>query len=199
MKRRIVDRLCHVEEVPVDSDWQLDTWLLSQARDRGLATLLAHADDGLIWGEVRHDGLHLSSAAFSQVSPPLRTKTLQQLWLFGPSADLSVWRAADGEWQARLIQDGVGQACQTFDEYQMLWGTRSEGERDGFTLLVDGQLGNRHAPPVPEDRLAFGRDGSRRPLRLQVRHYLHTDPETGLMSVYLSRLVAVLPHTEVKS
>jgi len=197
MKRKIVQRQYQVESVLVNGDLDLTVWLLAQAQEFGLTTLLAHADDGLIWGQVRGERLYLSSEYFPRVSPPLRAVTLQEARLFGPEAELHLWRDEEGRWQARLVQDGTGEPVERFDEYQMLWGTRREGEKGGFTLVSDGEMGHRHAPPVPADKLRFGQKG-RRPLRLQVRHYLATDDHTGLLYVYLSRLVAVLPDTEVE-
>ena len=199
MKREIVRRNYQITEAPFSGEEDLATWVLEQADELKLGTLLAHADDGVIWGQVRDDGLHLSSQYFPQVSPPLRAATLQEARLFGPSGELYVWRDEEGGWGARLVGDGAGQEAETFDEYHMLWGTRRDDEEGGFTLVRDGERGQRHAPPLGTDKLSFDQRRQRRPLRLQVRHYLALDEDTGLVAVRLSRLVAVLPDTEVKS
>jgi CRISPR-associated protein (TIGR03984 family) len=198
MKREIVQRQYQITEVQVSGEEDLAAWLLEQAEKHNLTTLLAHADDGVIWGQMQDGKLHLSSDYFPQVSPPLRADTLQEGRLFGPAGELHLWRDEDGGWDARLVQDGVGQEADSFDEYQILWGTRRDGDEEGFTLVRDGERGQRHAPPVPADKLRFDQSVQRRPLRLQVRHYLAPDDDTGLVTVRLSRLVAVLPDTEVK-
>lgn len=198
MKRKIVQQKYQVKHIAVNGDPDLSTWLLTQAKEFGLTTLLAHADDGLIWGQVREGKLHLSSDYFPSVSPPLRTNTLQEGRLFGLSAELHLWRDKERDWQTCLVQDGVGQPVEAFDEYQMLWGTRHDDDRGAFTLVSDGELGHRHSPPVSAVKLQFDQRNQRRPLRLQVRHYLATDDDTGLVYIHLSRLVAVLPDTEVK-
>jgi len=165
-------------------------WLEVQARSAGLAYLLAHADDGVIWGRVDEDGtLHSSHDAFPDVSPPLREGTLQQARLFGPGGELLLWRDGD-DWRARLAQDAPadGEDC-TYDEPQMLWGYRHIDTTDGFTLVDEGQQGLRHAPPIIAPPGAFAPND--RPLRLVVRHYLTPDRDSGLLRVWLSRLLDV--------
>lgn len=200
MNRRTVERRYQVEPVFGMDGFGAGpgTWLLEQAAAYDLTTLLAHADDGVIWGRVENGQLQLSSKYLPSVSPPLRDVTLQECRLFGPSAELYVWRVSQGDWQARAVRDGVGELAYTFDEYQILWGTRRDDEQGGFTLVSDGAMGHRHAPPVPGDNLIFEEREQHRPLRLQIRHYLATDDRSGLVTVGLSRLVSVLPDTEVK-
>jgi len=146
-----------------------------------LRWLLAHADDGVIWGQVRDDGLHLSSAVFPSVSPPLRAETLQQARLFGPEAELLLWKNETG-WQARIIQDASGENGEYYDETHLLWGTDVEERQDGFALLREGREGLRHAPPLPENVPP--------PVHLRVRHYVKYDSD-GQAYIAYSRLVAL--------
>lgn len=170
-----------------DKGADLDEWLTTQARKHGLTTLLAHSDDGVTWGRVERSRLCTSHDLFGEaVSPPLRVVTLQQARLFGPQAELLLWRGADG-WRTRLVEETPD--GEHYDESQMLWGNRREDGQGGFTLVSEGRQGLRHAPPVDVDAAAFSAD--HRPLRLQVRHYLRTEPETGLVRVALSRLVGL--------
>ncbi len=149
--------------------------------------LLAHADDGVIWGRVTDGQLVLSHEAFPTVSPALRTLTLQQARLFGPAGEVFVWRTAAG-WQSRAIIDGTGTAGEAFDEDVMLWGTNDgltpgtpqPEERHGFWLALEADLGLRHTPPLKMTQ--------RHSLRLQMRHYLAYD-DYGAAFVKLSRLV----------
>jgi CRISPR-associated protein (TIGR03984 family) len=155
--------------------------LAELARAYDLRWLLAHADDGVIWGELRADGLHLSGDAFPQISPPLRTATLQQARLFGPQAELLLWE--DGaDWCARLMRDGTGEDGEYYDETHLLWGNEAEQQQDGFVLLREGKEGLRHAPPLSQ--------ATPLPVRLQVRHYLVYDSD-GQAYIAYSRLVAI--------
>ncbi len=181
MRRRICAGAHQVKPISVPGNFVGDpvVALATLAQDYNLRWLLAHADDGVIWGEVRDGKLHLSSDAFPQISPPLRAATLQQARLFGPEGELLVWKE-DAGWQARRIQDGAGDSIEYYDEAHLLWGDREEGRQDGFVLLCQGKEGLRHAPPLPE--------GVQPPARLHVRHYLAYDPD-GQAHIAYSRLV----------
>jgi len=177
-------------------------WLLKQARahtDHGLRWLLAHADDGVIWGRFDDDGGALVTSHEAArgdgdapaVCPPLRTATLQQARLFGAGGELLLWRegGADRRLRARLIHDTERDADwqQSFDERQMLWGTGGRALDHGFFFWKHGAEGLRHALPFPPDRSG---DDDLRPRRLVVRHYL--SPE-GPARVVASRLVRFHP------
>lgn len=174
----------------------LQAWLLEQADTYHLTILLAHADDGVIWGEVRGDKLALSGCVFPAVSPRLRAKTLQQARLFGPDAELLLWRDGDGAWRARVIRDetAVSDDQWRFDESQIQWGDHQEDEQGGFTLVADGQQGLRHAVPLPGIK-AFDKPEDKypdrwHPLRLDVRHYLAREDD-GALSIVQSRLIGL--------
>lgn len=178
-----------VTPVYVDGTADLRAWLLAQAHAHALTTLLAHADDGVIWGRV-HDGrMLIAREVLTQHNfPDLRWLTLQQARLFGPTAELLLWQTDAGP-QARLVQEGTGTPCEFYDERQMLWGTERVTAEHGFTLVRDGAQGFFHAPPVEADARAFvGKKW--RPLRLHVRHYL-TLADDGLLKVTLSSLVGL--------
>lgn len=155
--------------------------LTDLARGYDLRWLLAHADDGVIWGEFRADGLHLSGNAFPNVSPPLRATTLQQARLFGPQAEILLWKD-DSAWRGRLIRDDADEVEDALDETHLLWGTDVEDWQDGFALLREGAQGLRHAPPLPDD--------VQLPVRLQVRHYVAYDSD-GQAYIACSRLIGL--------
>lgn len=174
----------------------LPAWLTAQAKAYRLTTLLAHADDGVIWGRMEQDHWLTAREVFAQMDfPALQWITLQQARLFGPGAELLLWRT-DAGWQARLVQDGIGQEVEFYDEWQMLWGTRMLEQAHGFTLVTDGTQGHHHAPPIQLAKEAFG-GPNRRPLRLQTRHYL-TVADDGLLKVALSRLVGLTTESQMK-
>lgn len=162
-------------------------WLQKKARQYELKYLLAHADDGVIWGKFDRENSQLITSGDDDVFPQfakLRLCTLQQCRIFGKNAEVMLWKVGDN-WKARLIKDDNNPECLT-DENQILWGTQSEGEpKKGFTLVSDGSQGLKHA--VPLIGITFkGKDY--RPLRLKVRHYIDYDNE-GVARIYLSRLV----------
>lgn len=177
-----------VASVEVDSSFASDPaqWLVDCAKQYRLRYLLAHADDGVIWGHIDGDSLRTSHGV-APASPPLRAVTLQQARLFSPAGELLVWRV-DGGWRARLVTDVDGNADDYIDEDQILWGDTVEATRDGFTLVREGSQGMRHAAPVTvaPDQL------KRHELRLRVRHYI-TENDDGEARISLSRLVQVLP------
>ena len=80
------------------NDEALMAWLTEQAGDYELTTLLAHADDGVIWGKF-DQGWQLSSANFPDNSPPLRLETLQGCRMFAETAEVYLWRDEQDKWQ----------------------------------------------------------------------------------------------------
>ncbi len=115
MKRRIVACRASCQPVaPPAAPEALVSWLEEQARALRTPWLLAHADDGVIWGRCDAGGLITSRTALEEggetdpCSPPLRAVTLQEARLFGPTAELLLWRGEQGGWQARVIRDGAG-------------------------------------------------------------------------------------------
>lgn len=170
--------------IPTDFNGDIKSWLEEKAKVNGLRWLLVHADDGVVWGEVRDDGLHLSNCLFG---PDLRSETLQMARLFGETGELYFWRA-DGGWRSRLLKEGEGKENEYYDESQLLWGTEIEDEEDGFILLRQGAEGLRHAPPIHKDNLKLPLKDN--PLRLNIRHFVEYDVD-GQAYVKFSRLISV--------
>jgi CRISPR-associated protein (TIGR03984 family) len=183
-----------------DAEYILDNstlynWLQAKAKQYQLQYLLAHADDGVIWGHFDKDGnlttpnlpkelFPNSQELFPKCKfPVLRSHTLQQCRAFGENAEVMLWKIAQDDWKARLIKDD-NKPEYLPDEHQILWGTQKEGENKGFTLVSDGQQGLRHAVPL----IGIPFKNNERPLRLTVRHYIDYD-DTGVARIYLSRLV----------
>jgi len=160
---------------------------LAQRMTETMPWLLAHADDGVIWGKRQPDGtLLLAGDVFpnTDVAVALRAVTLQQARIFGPEGELLIWRTAGG-FAGRLIEDATMELKALPDEQHLLWHQGSPVKVDtqaGFALLQEGQQGQRHAPPVIPQ-------GRRRPA-LKVRHYVDYDDE-GQAFIALSRLVGL--------
>lgn len=190
MKRTIETVKSDVQSVPVNTDTDLHEWLTQQAQAHNLCWLLAHADDGVIWGKLRDDKkLHLSSDAHPDISPPLRWQTLQQCRLFGEDGELLLWQGSTG-WQACLRSDTEGKDVEYIDEKQLLWGYTTEHHKpvlkDGFCCVYEGSTGIAHTPPVTNAPTEKNR------AKLRVRHYLITDEETGMVRIGASRLVELI-------
>lgn len=162
----------------------LRTWLTAHTKTYALKYLLAHAEDGVIWGHCQQE-LVTADQVFPQL-PKLQLATLQQCRLFSKSGELLIWRDPinSSQWRSRLIQDSQP-TRNTLRENQILWGT-SGTEREGFTLLQDGNEGLRHA--VPLQGIRFDEATAKRPVRLKVRHYINYDDD-GIARIDLSRLV----------
>lgn len=175
-------------DVTVDDAFLTDPrkWLAAFARAE-MPWLLAHADDGVIWGRWESKGmLKLSSDVFADpnqypaIAVKLSAQTLQQARVFGPAGELLAWRSENG-FAARLIEDGSQLPLDALhDEKHLLWGPGTGEIREGFALLQEGQQGLQHAPPKSPP--ANGR------LALIVRHYVDYDDQ-GQAYISLSRLV----------
>jgi len=192
MKREIKPSPAVVEPIAVGDIGDVGEWLQTQASRYRLQWLLAHADDGVIWGKINETGQLITAATVApEVSPPLRPETVQQAQLFAEYGELLLWRDGDNEWHARLIRQPADDEPPTFthaiDEPQILWGTDPKRLGSGFTLMSDGAQGLRHAVPL----VVSGKySEENRPLRLLVRHYLKDD-ENGFTRISASRLVAL--------
>jgi CRISPR-associated protein (TIGR03984 family) len=159
-----------------------------------LAWLLAHCDDGVVWGRRQGGNWRLSSSAFPEVSPEPRRDNLQQLRLFGLLREVLLWKA-DGGWQGRELADAETPSDEPLrpqeQDYVLLGDRLLASVKDGFTLVGDGR-GSRHAVPLVCEEAQFGAGPQRRwPLRLQVRHYFTADSRSGVVRVAASRLVHV--------
>ncbi len=169
---------------------EIVAWLTQAAADYDY--LLAHADDGVIWGKVIKEGKlvtandaardYTNADEVKTVRVALRASTLQQARLFGKSAECRVWQVND-KWQYAIISD---QDPDLFsDTHYLLWGTGSRaGTRElqhGFTLMVDGEQGLHHAVPLPDVN-------ETQHTQLLVRHYWQEDSDTGFTTHAISRL-----------
>lgn len=169
-------------------DQDLFEWLNAHAQTYNLKYLLAHADDGIIWGHFRQGVLNISNCVLPQ-SPLLHLATLQQCRVFSQAGEVMLWRFG-GRWRSRFISD---LKVNLIAENQILWGTYGHKREDeGFTILRDGSQGLKHAVPITDievdkaERLV-------RPVRLTVYHYIDHEDD-GIARIYLSRLVDLTTH-----
>ncbi len=184
---------CKILEI--SANFNLEKWLKEQASKYKLKFLLAHAEDGVIWGKFQDGNLITADSMFSEFAR-LRKLTLQQCRIFGESSEMMIWQTDDG-FKARVVEDEHLNKKEYIYEYQILWGTHGDKrEQEGFTLLWDGKQGLKHAVPFTDIELE--KDGKlKNPVRLQVNHYIDYD-RAGVARIYLSRLVN-LTAKEIKS
>lgn len=174
-------------EIQFSHNDNLKKWLTEYNLTYNLTYLLAHADDGVIWG--RFDNGKLTTAEkifypcdFNLYFPELRPLTLQQCRIFGLNGEVLLWRISDKKFRWRFIGNPEEDKI---SESQILWGTNGI-KKDNFTLLWDGSQGLKHAVPFIDIELKG--DRLVQPVRLVVHHYITYDVE-GVARIYCSRLV----------
>ncbi|MFH7244116.1 MAG: CRISPR-associated protein Csx19 [Spirulina sp.] len=174
-----------IKELFLKTDDDLRDWIEIQHKEYNLQYLLAHADDGVIWGHFRTGYLSTSDTVLQQ-SPSLRLITLQQCRIFGKSGEILLWKS-NNTWKSRFLINPLDQE-RIIEERQLLWGTHGKKrEPEGFTCLKDGYQGLKHAVPFTEIELE--NDGKLvQPVRLVVYHFIDYD-DGGLARITLSRLV----------
>lgn len=172
----------HDAEVITQFSGDLASWLADQAHQRGLDTLLAFADDGVIWGKLEQGQWILSGKVFPAVEVALRSETLREVHLFSQKGELLMWRSTSG-FSYRFIggkEEPHGEE-NVIEGVFRLWGI-GKSVNNGFTLMEEGQQGFLHAPPVANALECKA--------QLRVRHYIAYDDD-GQASVMYSRLVAL--------
>lgn len=202
-EREIKKSQTTIDHFPVKTTEKIRTWLEQQlpTDSKPFDTLLGFTWTGVVWGKVEEQKLHTAykaekEAKADQNSEPYSAEFLddglQELWLFGESVSLHLWKS-DGKWQACRITDKDGSSHEYIEEQQILWGDQATAVGDSdFTLMADGQQGLNHVVPLKRDQIHTvknkqGREGGYRPLRLTVRHYL--DPDDPFARIAFSRLV----------
>jgi hypothetical protein len=104
-----------------DIEEDLQKWLQTKAVEHQLTYLLAHAEDGVIWGYFKGDKLSTSNSVLN-LSPPLRITTLQQCRIFGKAGEVLLWKSGQA-WKSRFISDFK---ADKIEEPQILWGTHGQ-------------------------------------------------------------------------
>ena len=172
----------------------LREWIKEKVQSSGynLKYLLAHAEDGVIWGYFDSQGNLITPTEPEELFPQckfpfFRYETLQQCRIFGDSEEIMLWRT-ENDLTAINIKDN--QNTEFITEQQILWGTQAEEVKDKFTLVSDGSQGLRYAVPLPN--IDFNQtEKLYRPLYLVVCNYIDYDEKTGLARIYLSRIVSL--------
>jgi CRISPR-associated protein (TIGR03984 family) len=172
-------------------------WLRQQAKAGDV--LLAHQDDGVVWGKAHKDGDWVTSDAVLSTSPALEGDRLWSARLFNAQREILLWRDGDGDWQAREISDGASEGepdfTEWYDEPQLLWGDHGKHKKVvgdvTFAVLEEGAQGLRHAPPIELPFDAHGSLGSSTRACVLVRHYLAKEDVARVIASRLVRLDCV--------
>ncbi len=175
-------------------------WLLGEqgaappSHATDLAWMLAHSDDGVTWGRCDQDAKTwiLGHETAPEVSPPVRRETLQELRLFGDSAEVLIWRGEEG-WRGRVLRDtepptdrsDESNPLRPSDEHRILRGDHvvATCER-GFTRVSD-RTGAEQVLPIVVSRNGL----QARRARIHVRHYWEQDVVNGAVRIAATRLV----------
>ncbi len=193
----IVERL----NDPPQSDKEVTGWIAGKMQEMAKHAppnketfLLAHADDGVIWGKLVDGKLVTSNDLDREISPPLRGVTLQQAFLFHEAYEIRLFRDELGKWQARKITDPPQE--QLIEERQILWGYEDRDDSEfpiqldhGFTHVREKKqeaLDQILPTTITKDDFKAGKRA-----RLKLRHFLECDENTGEARIGLSRLVNV--------
>lgn len=178
--------------LPPPTDDNVREWLAGRMKENNLITLLAFADDGVIWGRMDDDKLVISHEASQKDDKKnytqLRGKTLQQVFAFSEMMEVRIFRDEMGDWKAMKIED---EGEQFITESQILWGDKPAKEEDQpvnrqFTKLLAERKG---IPPqiLPIEREKYA-DGKY--VRLEVHHMVDFN-EDGEAYIKLSRLAGI--------
>jgi CRISPR-associated protein (TIGR03984 family) len=176
------------------------SWLLGEGDaaatgvSPGLVWALAHCDDGVTWGtyDAGAKTWHLGNRVAPEVSPPIRSKTLQELRLFGEGGEVLIWRTDEGL-QGRFLREAEppidrsdeANPLRPLDEPRILRGTLVLAECEhGFTHVGDGAGAEQVLPlAVNKEQLRAAQ------VRLDVRHYYEVDEVIGAVRIAATRLV----------
>lgn len=168
------------------------TWLKGRAEAGDV--LLAHQDDGVVWGKAHANADWVTSDVATNASPALCGDRLWTARLFNERREILLWRDEGGAWQARELSesgDGDPAFVEWFDEPQLLWGNHGEHKTISgvtFAVLQEGAEGLCHAPPIELPFDEKGSLGDRTRACLRVRHYLAQEDIARVAASRLAKL-----------
>lgn len=165
-------------DVKPPENGDLKEWVTTQLKTHG-PTLLAFADDGVIWGRLWKESL-------ATTGPELNLDTLQQAYIFGEKSEVRLFRDESNVWKALRVVDGDDET-RVIKESQILWGNESEAQsKDGFLTVREYRAG------IPGQILPLDTPlGEGQCARLEVHHLVEYDNKTGEARIALSRLAGL--------
>lgn len=149
-----------------------------------LKYFLSHQDDGVIWGVFENDW---KLSAGRDPSPSFHLAALQNCRIFGPSAELFIWKNDRGI-KSRLLVEGKGDSYEYSDRMQILFGDTVDESVGSFSLLREGGQGMLHFLPIPDANPRVG---------LVIRTYIDYDHQ-GVAYYRYHRLVGIEQNIQPK-
>lgn len=128
-----------ISTLPQNGD--IRTWIEAQMSEKGLQTLLAFADDGVIWGTLDDNKL-LTSHDIDPSYAELQELTLQQAYLFSTATEVRLFRDELGNWKAIQIED----EGEIIYESQILWGDKAN-ENSTHPAFISLLANRKGIPP----------------------------------------------------
>ncbi len=174
-----------IKELPQNNDVQ--AWLLLHLKGKSETTLLAFADDGVIWG--RWDGKTLvTSYEVDKSHPELRGKTLQQAYLFDLNDEVRLFRDELNQWKAVKISSNTSDPERVIVEKQILWGDKPDDQQPtqpGFLRVLAERKG------IPSQVIPVkGILGEKTNIHLEVHHLVDYNKD-GEAYIVASRLAGL--------
>lgn len=181
-----------VKELPQNDD--VLAWALAQMKQGSPQTLLAFADDGIIWGYW--DGANLVAAReIDSTLPELRGKTLQQAYIFDASAETRLFRDELGGWKSQRISSDTNDPEQVIVEKQILWGDKlaeNQPSQSAFLRVLAERKG------IPSQLIPVaGTLNNKTCIRLEVHHLVDYN-ENGEAYIVASRLAGLKIENKVE-
>ena len=178
---------------PIEDAQRVVRWLF-EGEELGveweLKWALLYTTEGVVWMKYESGKWVSAVDEFSEIVPPLEEQYLVRAHIFGPEAEIRLWRRHDGLAAVSIVDDDssdLPQWLRPADQRLLLFGnTVLDATESGFSLIAT-RSGSRQVVPLPEESLQVS-DNFRRP-RLRVRQYFAQDPEYGLSIPQLTRLV----------
>ena len=161
-------------------------WLLAQMKADCPQTLLAFADDGVIWGTW--DGKTLVTAhEIDSSHPELRGKTLREAHIFDADGEVRLFRDELDHWKAVRISDSSDME-KVIIEKQILWGDKpaeKQPTQPGFLRVLAERKG------IPSQLIpTTGKLNEKTCVRLEVHHLVEYNSD-GEAYIVTSRLAGV--------
>lgn len=155
------------------AEWLLQ-WRSQQSRPVAEHFVLAHANDGVIWGRLFDDGLRVAERHAGDPWPELRWSTLLDLRAFGPAGEVRLWRGREGSLRGYSIEDweldeSLVNYSHSIDREYLLLGKRTEAlAPTGLFERRRGRGGEQHAAPSGFTKMS-------------IRHLYQRDVNSGLL------------------
>lgn len=177
---------CSIEPVESDRCKKFIEWVRGQeARSEdGFRWLLAHCDDGVVWG--KYEGGWRFGSDYFDICPRVSETNLIEMRVFGDDRELLIWRTEEGL-KGRLLKDKAplpkDAPTRWDDEKRILAGNKFIASRGGFTRIGTSSGAEQVVP------LELSRTDNT--CYLKVRNYFEQDSETGAVRVAVTRLISL--------